>query len=49
MELRGDRRVVQAFVPMRSMFGYATELRSKTRAGANFTMTFFRYGTVDDV
>jgi len=49
MELRGDRRVVQAFVPMRSMFGYATELRSKTRAGANFTMTFYRYGTVDDV
>ncbi|PKN24831.1 MAG: elongation factor G [Deltaproteobacteria bacterium HGW-Deltaproteobacteria-22] len=49
MEMRGDRRVIQAFVPMRSMFGYATELRSKTRAGAQFTMTFFRYGTVDDV
>ncbi len=49
MEMRGDRRVVTAFVPLRSMFGYATELRSKTKAAASFTMTFYRYGTVDDV
>lgn len=49
MEMRGDRRVVTAFVPLRSMFGYATELRSKTKAAASFTMTFFRYGTVDDI
>ncbi len=49
MEMRGERRVVLAFVPMRNMFGYATELRSKTRAAAQFTMSFFRYGTVDDI
>ncbi|MBU1238811.1 elongation factor G, partial [Myxococcota bacterium] len=49
MENRGDRQVISAFVPLRNMFGYATELRSKTRAGASFTMTFLRYGTVDDV
>lgn len=49
MEMRGDRRVVTAFVPLRNMFGYATELRSKTKAAAAFTMTFYRYGTVDDI
>jgi elongation factor G len=49
MEMRGDRRVVSAFVPLKNMFGYATELRSKTKASASFTMTFVRYGTVDDI
>ncbi|MBN2723411.1 MAG: elongation factor G [Deltaproteobacteria bacterium] len=49
MELRGDRRVVHGVVPLRNMFGYATELRSKTKAAAQFTMSFLRYGTVDDI
>ncbi|MBU1218175.1 elongation factor G [Myxococcota bacterium] len=49
MEIRGDRRVVHGVVPLRNMFGYATELRSKTKAAAQFTMSFLRYGTVDDI
>ena len=49
MEKQGDRQLIHAVVPLRNMFGYATQLRSKTRASAQFTMSFLRYGTVDDI
>ena len=37
---------VQASVPLSSMFGYATDLRSNTQGRANYTMQFDRYEEV---
>ena len=36
--LRGDHRVIDAIVPLREMFGYATELRSLTQGRGSWTM-----------
>ncbi len=41
--VRGVQRVVIAKVPMRRMFGYATDLRSATQGRANYTMQFEAY------
>lgn len=46
MELRGDTRSVRALVPLSEMFGYATDLRSKTQGRANYTMQFKLYEEV---
>jgi elongation factor G len=46
MELRGDTRQVRALVPLSEMFGYATDLRSKTQGRANYTMQFKQYEEV---
>ena len=46
MGVRANARVVKAFVPLASMFGYATDLRSKTSGRASFTMTFDHYEEV---
>ncbi|MFA5867957.1 MAG: elongation factor G [Actinomycetota bacterium] len=46
MELRGDTRSVRALVPLSEMFGYATDLRSKTQGRANYTMQFKQYEEV---
>ncbi len=43
MEQRLGVRVVKAIVPLAEMFGYATELRSKTQGRATFTMQFSHY------
>lgn len=43
MDVRSNARVIKAFVPLSSMFGYATDLRSKTSGRANYTMQFDRY------
>jgi elongation factor G len=43
MDMRANARIVRAFVPLASMFGYATDLRSKTSGRANYTMQFDRY------
>ena len=40
MENRNDAQLLKAKVPLSSMFGYATELRSMTQGRAVFTMQF---------
>ncbi len=40
---RGPKRVVQAHVPLRNMFGYATKLRSMSEGRATFAMLFHSY------
>jgi elongation factor G len=46
LEVRGPMRLVNAFVPLGEMFGYATDLRSRTQGRATYTMQFSRYGEV---
>jgi elongation factor G len=43
MEDRAGAKVVLAFVPLAEMFGYATDLRSRTQGRATFTMQFAFY------
>jgi elongation factor G len=43
MEARGGTQIVRARVPLAEMFGYATDLRSRTQGRATFTMHFDRY------
>jgi len=42
-EQRGNSQVIRAQVPLDRMFGYATDLRSKTQGRANYTMQFDSY------
>ncbi len=46
MTQRGGAQVISALVPLSSMFGYATDLRSNTQGRATFTMQFFHYEEV---
>jgi len=46
MELRGTTQIIRASVPLSEMFGYATELRSRTQGRGSFTMHFGRYEEV---
>ena len=43
MDVRANARIIRAFVPLASMFGYATDLRSKTSGRANYSMQFDHY------
>jgi elongation factor G len=43
MEDRAGAKVVLAHVPLAEMFGYATDLRSRTQGRATFTMQFASY------
>jgi len=43
VELRGTTQIIRASVPLKEMFGYATELRSRTQGRGSFTMHFSRY------
>lgn len=46
MELRGNAQVIRAYVPLAEMFGYATDLRSKTQGRGTYTMQFDHYEEV---
>jgi elongation factor G len=46
MEQRGSSHVVRAQVPLAEMFGYATDLRSRTQGRATYTMQFDSYQPV---
>jgi elongation factor G len=46
MEQRASAQVIKAYVPLAEMFGYATDLRSKTQGRATYTMQFSHYETV---
>jgi len=43
MDVRANARVIRSYVPLSSMFGYATDLRSKTSGRATYSMQFDRY------
>jgi elongation factor G len=45
-EARGTNQVVRANVPLAQMFGYATDLRSKTQGRASYSMEFSHYEQV---
>jgi elongation factor G len=46
MEQRGNAQVINAYVPLAEMFGYATDVRSNTQGRATYTMQFDRYEEV---
>jgi elongation factor G len=46
MEPRGNSQVIRARVPLAEMFGYVTDLRSKTQGRATSTMQFHSYEQV---
>jgi elongation factor G len=46
MDSRGGAQVINSNVPLASMFGYATELRSMTQGRATYTMVFDHYEQV---
>ncbi len=46
MEKRGKAQIIKAQVPLSEMFGYATDLRSRTQGRATYTMQFAHYDEV---
>jgi elongation factor G len=48
MEQRGNSQVVRAQVPLAEMFGYATDLRSRTQGRATYSMQFHSYQEVPE-
>ncbi|MEA4877232.1 MAG: elongation factor G [Aminobacterium sp.] len=46
METKANARIVRSFVPLAEMFGYATDLRSKTSGRATYSMQFDHYEQV---
>ncbi|HIV82325.1 MAG TPA: elongation factor G, partial [Candidatus Salinicoccus merdavium] len=46
MDARGNAQVVNAFVPLSEMFGYATALRSNTQGRGTYSMVFDHYEEV---
>ena len=45
-ELRAGAQVIRSMVPLSEMFGYATDLRSRTQGRGTFTMQFSHYNEV---
>ncbi len=45
-EIAGGTHIIKAMVPLSEMFGYATELRSRTQGRGSFTMHFGKYEEV---
>jgi elongation factor G len=48
MEQQGNSHVINAQVPLADMFGYATDLRSRTQGRATYTMQFEAYNEVPE-
>jgi elongation factor G len=48
MEQQGSSQVINAQVPLADMFGYATDLRSRTQGRATYTMQFDSYNEVPE-
>jgi elongation factor G len=48
MEQRGNSHIVRAQVPLSDMFGYATDLRSRTQGRATYSMQFESYNEVPE-
>jgi elongation factor G len=48
MEQRGNSQVIRAQVPLAEMFGYATDLRSRSQGRATYSMQFNSYQEVPD-
>jgi elongation factor G len=48
MEQRGNSQAIRALVPLADMFGYATDLRSRTQGRATYTMEFKLYAEVPE-
>ena len=46
MEARSGAQIIRAFVPLSEMFGYATELRSRSQGRGTYTMQFDHYEEV---
>ena len=46
MEPRAGTQIIRAYVPLKEMFGYSTELRTMTQGRATFSMQFDHYDKV---
>ncbi len=46
LETRGSAQAISSEVPLATMFGYATDVRSLTQGRATFTLRFLRYAPV---
>ena len=46
MDDLGGGKIVRAFVPLSEMFGYSTDLRSRTQGRGNYSMFFEKYEPV---
>ena len=46
MDDLGGGKIVRGFVPLSEMFGYSTDLRSKTQGRGNYSMFFEKYEPV---
>jgi len=46
MEMRAGVQVIKAHVPLSAMFGYSTDLRSKSQGRANYSMEFSHFEEV---
>jgi elongation factor G len=48
MDQQGSSQVIRSQVPLSDMFGYATDLRSRTQGRATYTMQFNSYQQVPE-
>ena len=46
MDDLGGGKIIRSYVPLAEMFGYATDLRSKTQGRGNYSMFFEKYEPV---
>lgn len=46
IEMRNGVQVIDAFIPLAEMFGYATDLRSRTQGRGNYSMQFDHFAEV---